>query len=203
MKISRISGLVLLVVIASAAFGDSVTDPKIIIHGVSGSAPAPLCPAQGCTSVGLNFSFEVPNNKTGSGQLFFTNASGRNWTSLTLIENGTVPASAINCVQSLFLSCMTKTLENGSVAIVLSGLQGNNPRNGILAGQSFSIQFACLNKTDCWPGGLEFTAHATAAPEPGTIALMVTGLGAMVSRRKMRKNRGVCDFFHSAKRMSS
>jgi hypothetical protein len=190
MKINRICGLVLLVVMATAmAFGDSVTDPTIIIHGVSSSTPAPLCPAQGCTNVGLNFTFGVPNNKTGSGQLFFTNASGRNWTSLTLIENGTVPASAINCVQSLFLSCTTKTLANGSVAIVLSGLKGNNPRNGILAGQSFSIQFACLNKTDCWPGGLEFTAHATAVPEPGAIALMVTGLGVLVSRRKMWKIR--------------
>jgi hypothetical protein len=190
MKISRICGFVLLVIVASAtAFGDSVTDPKIIIHGVSGGTSALVCPAQGCTNVGLNFSFGVPNNKTGSGQLFFTNASGRNWTSLTLIENGTVPASSISCVQSLFMSCTTKTLENGSVAIVLSGLKGNNPRNGILAGQSFSIQFACLGGSDCWPGGLDFAAHATAAPEPGSIALMVTGLGALVSRRKVwRRN---------------
>jgi hypothetical protein len=189
MKTSPICVLVLLVVVASAmAFGDSVTDPRIIIHGVSGSAPTPLCPAQGCTNVGLNFSFGVPNNKTGSGQLFFTNASGKNWTSLTLIENGTVPASAIHCVQSLFLSCTTQTLANGSVAIVMSGLKGNNPRNGILAGQSFSIQFACINKTDCWPGGLDFTAHATAVPEPDTMALMVTGMSALISLGKIWKN---------------
>jgi len=187
MKMSRICVLVLLVVVGSAlAFGDSINDPKIIIHGVSGNAPTKLCPEGKCTNVGINFSFSVP--KHGTGFLFFTNASGQNWTSLTLTENG-VPASAVSCTQNLFLSCTTKTLENGSVAIVLSGIKGSkNPQIGILKGQSFAIGFACVSGS-CWPGGLEFTAHAGAVPEPGTIALIVTGLGALVSRRKMWKNR--------------
>jgi hypothetical protein len=194
MKISRICVLVMLVVVGSAlAFGDSVNDPKIIIRGVSGNGPTPLlhCPPKGCTPVvGLNFSFSVPNNKIGTGTLFFTNASGKNWTSLTLIENGKVPAADISCNgQNLFLSCTTKTLKDGSVAIVLSGVKGaNNPQVGILNGQNFSIRFQCVG-TSCWPGGLEFTAHASAVPEPGTVALMVTGLGALVSRRKKWKNR--------------
>ncbi|MBZ5548291.1 MAG: PEP-CTERM sorting domain-containing protein [Acidobacteriia bacterium] len=187
MKISRFCVLILLIVLGAAvAFADSVNDPRIIIHGVSGSSPTPLCPAKGCTGVGMNFSFSVP--KHGSGFLFFTNASGKNWTSLTLIENGTVPASAISCIQNLFTSCTTKTLQNGSVEIVLSGIRsGKNPEIGILNGQSFTIGFACLAES-CWPGGLDFTAHAGAAPEPGTVALMLTGLGALVSRRKLWKN---------------
>ena len=191
MKISRFCVLVLLILLGGAlAFGSSVTDPRIIIHGVSGNAPV-HCPPEGCTSVGMNFSFSVPNNPTGSGKLFFTNASGQNWTSLTLIEHGhQVLAADISCQTSLFLSCTATNLENGNVAIVLSGIKGgNNPFNGILNGQSFSIKFACVGRS-CWPGGLDFSAHATAAvPEPGTIALMMTGLGALVSRRKMWKNR--------------
>jgi hypothetical protein len=175
MKISRICVLVLLVAMGSAvAFGDSVTDPTIIIRGVSGSSPSRV-------PVGLNFTFSSP--KGGFGALFFTNASGKNWTSLRLIENG-VPAADITCSTNLFLACTKITLENGSVEIILSGVKGLNPRNGILNGQSFAITFSS------WPKNpVEFTAHAGAIPEPSTIVLIVTGLGGLVSRRTLWKNR--------------
>lgn len=187
MKISQVCAVVLLLVLGSAmAFADSMTDPKIVIHGVNGGNGPLACPPKGCTGVGLDFSFSVP--KRGTGTLYFTNASGKNWTSLSLIETG-VPAADISCKQSLFLNCSTKTLENGSVEILLSGVKhGLNPRTGILAGSSFSITFACVAQS-CWPGGTGFTAHAGTAPEPGTVALMVTGIGALVSRRKMWKSR--------------
>jgi hypothetical protein len=192
MRISRVCVLFLLVIVGSAvAFGTSVNDPKIIIRGVNGSGLSTLthCPPEGCRNVGLNFNFSVPAG--GKGTLFFTNASGQNWTSLTLIEHGhQVLATDISCQTSLFLSCTTKALQNGDVAIVLSGVKGGlNPQKGIASGQSFSIKFACVG-TSCWPGGLDFSAHANATiPEPGTVVLMVTGLGALVSRRKKWKNR--------------
>lgn len=184
MKISRITSLVLLSLLCTTlAFADTIKDPKIVIRGISGNS---ACPAGGCTPVGENFTFSVP--ASGHGTLFFTNASGKNWTSLSLIETG-VPAEAVSCAQSLFLSCSVHTLENGSVEILLAGVKGGNPRNGILAGANFAIGFSCVNDS-CWPGGLNFTSHATAsaAPEPGTVALMVTGLGAIVSRRKRWKD---------------
>jgi hypothetical protein len=184
MKISRLCLLVVLALLCTGlAFADGIKDPKIIIRGVQGGARS--CPPGGCTNVGMNFSFTVPEK--GHGVLFFTNASGKNWTSLKLIEKG-VPAAAISCSQSLFLSCSIRTLEDGSVEILLAGVKGQNPRPGIGNGQSFSINLACVKK-DCWPGGLQFTAHAgTSAPEPGTIALMVTGVGAILSRRKRWKS---------------
>jgi hypothetical protein len=185
MKLSQICAVVLLLTVGSVlAFADGITDPKIVIHGVNGGNIADDC-RQGCINVGDNFSFSVP--KGGSGTLFFTNTSGKNWTSLTLIETGE-PAAAISCVQTLFLNCSTKTLKNGSVEILLSGVNGGshipqNARIGIPNGQSFSISFVCVSKS-CWPGGLQFTGHAGAVPEPGTVAFMLTGAGAIFSRRK-------------------
>jgi len=188
MKISQICAFALLLVVGSAmAFADGINDPKIIIQGANGGSIPEGCGPHGCQGVGVNFSFTIP--KSGKGFLFFTNTSGKNWTSLTLIETG-VPANAISCTQTLFLSCTTKTLKNGSVEILLSGIRGgNNPRNGIRNGQSFDIGFACVGQS-CWTnGGTTMSGHAGTAPEPGTVALMVTGLGAIISRRKLWKRR--------------
>jgi hypothetical protein len=198
MKTSQICAVVLLLVMGSVlAFADGINDPQIVVHGVgSGSGSGPLaCPPSGCQGVGLNFNFSVP--PSGSGTLFFTNKSGVNWTSLALIEvckngNCAVPAADIKCRSYLFQSCTSETLKNGNVEILLSGIKGSlNPDKGIQNGQSFSITFSCVAKS-CLPGGLNFSGHANGAssvPEPGTIALMMTGLGALVSRRKTWKNR--------------
>jgi len=187
MRIFRITALAALaLLLTAAAFGDSINDPKIIIRGVGGSIPGG-CPD--CRGVGMQFSFTSPAK--GAGKLFFTNESGKNWSSLKLIENG-VPAAAISCVQSLFLSCRVTTLKNGSVEILLSGVnhKGDNPRVGILNGGNFVVNFVCQGKGNCWPkGGIDFTAKAFAAPEPATIALMATGVAGMFSRRKRWKSR--------------
>jgi hypothetical protein len=190
MKPSQICECVLLLVVGTAAaFADGINDPKIIIQSASATSST-LGPCEGCTNVGLNFTFGVPAG--GTGKLFFTNESGVNWTSLTLVEQGhQIPAIDINCHSNLFMSCKATDLKNGKVAIVLSGIKGSlNPDRGILDGQSFSIGFSCIGKS-CWPGGLDFVAHAntTSVPEPGTIALMVTGLGAIMSRRGRMKRR--------------
>ena len=188
MKNSRICVLVLLVVLGSAvALADSVKDPTIIIRGTRATSASVLSSCgETFRCVGLNFTFTSPVG--GVGTEFFTNASGKNWTSLTLIENG-VPAADITCKTNLFLSCTKKTLENGSVEMILAGIKGtHNPHNGILNGQNFAIGFFCSG--GCWPkNGLEFTAHAGAVPEPATVALVLTGLGALLSRRKLWKDR--------------
>jgi hypothetical protein len=188
MKISQICAIALLLVLGSAmAFGDGINDPKVIVKGAGGGELIKgQCPL--CVGVGANFSFMAP--ASGSGTLYFTNQSGIYWNSLTLIEKG-VPAADISCHSQLFSSCTTETLKNGSVEILLTNSgQAQWHDKGIPNGANFAIQFSC--KGGCWPGGLQFNGHGSsgvhATPEPGTIALMVTGLG-LITRRKVWKNR--------------
>jgi len=189
MKISQACAVALLLVVGSAlAFGDPIKDPKVIVKGAGGGELV-KGPCPQCVGVGSNFSFNAP--ASGTGVLYFTNESGKNWNSLTLIEKG-VPAADISCNSPLFSSCKTETLKNGSVEILLTNSgKAQWHDKGIPNGANFAIDFSCKN--GCWPGGLQFNGHGSSGiattPEPGTIALMVTGLGALVSRRKVWKNR--------------
>jgi hypothetical protein len=162
----------LVLVTATGAFADSVTDPKIIIRD-------PVCPGSGCIQAQNQFSFQVPGG--GTGAVFFTNASGNNWFNLKLTETG-VPANLITCITDVWAKCTVTTAANGVTTILLSGLGPNFP--GILAGENFSIVFGCeTGRCDPWPGGLQFTAVAN-VPEPGTMALVLTGLGLIVRRKR-------------------
>jgi len=190
-KISQFCALVLLTFVASTlAFADGIQDPKIIIKGAGGSSVTDGKCEQ-CVPVGFNFSFTIP--ASGSGSLFFTNESGKSWNSLEMIESG-VPAADVSCHSSLFASCTVTTLKNGSVEILLTtGGNGRNWKNhGIPEGGNFQIQFACV-KGNCWPGGITVSGHGSTGtiPEPATLGLMVTGIGAIFSRRKIKawKNR--------------
>jgi len=189
MKIAQFCALVLLLVVASAlAFADGIHDPKVIVHGANGGGDVE-CGKHNCMDVGFNFSFKIP--KSGSGALYFTNTSGKNWTSLALIETG-VPAADVSCKEDLFLTCKVETLKNGSVEILMSGIKNQGGQwvaQGIPNGSSFAIVFAC--NSGCWPGGITVGGHGRSGmvPEPGTVALLVTGLGALVSRRKVWRNR--------------
>jgi uncharacterized membrane protein len=179
MKTIRSVTLAALVVLCSLMAFAQHKDPKIIIHGVGGGgAPTKLaiCPRDGCTPVGLSFSFTVNHN--GGRPLFFNNASGQNWISLTLTETG-VPAEEVSCVQTLFLTCTVTAQEDGSVQIVLAGIRGLNPRNGIPADANFSIGFGCVNGS-CWPRGLSFQAQAGTAFRtvdfPGAVSTFLYGI---------------------------
>ena len=179
MKTIRLFTLIALVVLCSLATFAQVKDPKIIIHGTSGGgAPTMLrqCPRTGCTPVGVNFSFTIGHN--GGPPLGFHNDSGQDWTALTLTETG-VPAQDVSCAQTLYLTCTVTAQQDGSTQIVLAGIKGLNPRNGILAGADFTIGFACVNRS-CWPRGLNFTGQATTAFQtvdfPGAVSTFLYGI---------------------------
>lgn len=155
-----------LVLACAAAFANSIPDPRIIIRD-------PVC-GSNCTAVGTHFTFGSPDS--GSGTLLFTNASGVDWSKLQLVETG-VAANAITCsAPHTFASCTVKTNAEGVTTILLSGV--GEGFTGIAAGHSFEIVFGK------WPvGGVDFTATAN-VPEPATLGLVLTGLGAIITRRK-------------------
>jgi hypothetical protein len=157
---------------SAAAYADSINDPRIIIRDPLG------CPTNNCVPVGLSFTFNAPS--AGFGLLHFINTSGVTMSSLILTETG-VAAANISCSANIF-SCGVVAFGQNGAKLVLTAL---GPGGGIPNGNSFEILLSCVNET-CWPGGLQFTATANAVPEPGTMALMLTGLGALLTRRKLR-----------------
>ena len=151
---------------ALAAFANSAPDPIIKVKD-------PTCVSHCNDLFGTHFQFFTP--PSGTGFLTFTNHSGVDWTSLKLVESG-VPAGAITCLSDLF-SCSVFS-SNGSTIILL---KAGGEFSGITNGMTFQIGFQCKN--GCWPGNEKFTATAN-VPEPGAIALVMTGIGGIISRRK-------------------
>jgi len=179
----------LLVVGSVMAFADSSNDPTVIVKGLGNSGV--IGSVDGCQYTCASFFFNFKTPASGSGTLDFTNNTDVTWTSLTLVEHGnSVPLTAISCFASAVFTTCTRALTGngpgGHPELILSG------GTGIAPGGNFAITFKCSG--GCWPGGLSFggaanTPNGIAVPEPGTIALMVTGLSALVSRRKQWQNR--------------
>jgi PEP-CTERM motif len=162
-----------LAVCAAAAHANSINDPRIIVRDPVG------CPSNACvTLTGLTFNFQVPSS--GFGNLHFLNSTGVTFTSLIFTETG-VAAANISCAADVF-SCAVVAFGQNGAKIVLTATGGFT---GIPNGNSFEILLSCVN-SNCWPGGMNIDAAANAVPEPATMALMLTGLGALVTRRKLR-----------------
>ena len=168
MKASRFLVLALFILSCGiAAFANSAPDPIIKIKD-------PTCTSRCADIQGTHFSFSTP--PSGSGVLSFTNQSGVDWTSLKLVESGT-PASAITCITTIFASCSVFSVNGNTVILLKAG----GDFSGITNNMVFTITFTCFK--GCWPGNEKFTA-TTNVPEPGTIALMMTGIGGIITRRK-------------------
>ena len=171
MKLSFLLSLVLFLG-TTTSFAGTVTDPGVIIRKASTCV--------NCTHVGMTFSFTTSGNNGGVFNL--QNVSGSNWFNLKLTETG-VPASAIKCHTNLFAAC-TVTTKNGVTTIMVAGTSRHLP--GIQNLAYFQINLNCppgLNPCKPWPTGVHFQAVAN-VPEPGTIAMVGTGLGILFNRRR-------------------
>jgi hypothetical protein len=170
---TKVGVLGIAVLVCVAATNATSIDPRIIIRDPVG------CPSGNCTPVGLSFGLNVP--PPGTGVLHFLNVSGVTWHNLVLTETG-VAAVNVTCSADVF-SCAVVAFGQNGAQMVLTAVNG---LTGIPSGNSFEIILGCATG-DCptWPVGLDFDAVAN-VPEPGTMALLLTGLGAMFARRKSR-----------------
>lgn len=175
---------VILAMCSVAAYADSSHDPRVIIKGAGLSS-------QTNVQEGLNFQFSLPTNQGPyfTGDLSFSNGGSRAWTTLALFES-TVAAANVTCgASSFFNHCMVFIdAKNPSLTeILFSNTVGfGKLGTGILPGETFTLGFSKGSGPHSWPSGTTFDAVATTAvPEPSTIAFLVTGIGAMFSRRKL------------------
>jgi len=148
-------------------------DPGIIIKD-----PV-VCNPPNCTVItGNSFSFTV--TKLATYNVSFLNSSGANWTGFTFTETG-VAAQNITCTSTIFSCTVNPFGQNGAqlVLTAVAGLPGVIPVGSVL-----EIGLQCL--PTCWPVGLQFNVVAN-TPEPGTMVLLLTGVGAIFVRRKRAK----------------
>jgi hypothetical protein len=150
------------------------------------------CPVSGCGIINtlydhIDFGFNLPSG--GLGQFVITNETIFTWKYLSL----TGPALAhvagpISCSSNLFANCSVSTFNGGGVRILFSGL--GSGFTGILPGENFSFTFSCSAGPCTWKGNQPiygFMASTTATPEPGTMALMLTGIAAIAKAHRLKR----------------
>lgn len=161
----RVLTLTVLVMACAAQLqaGPQPADPRLIMNGghdLTGCTP---------TLVGDDFSFMADG--AGGGQLCFTNNSGQDWTFLQVEAPSPNPSDVITCGGTSFEHCVVLP-QPGDFTIIdfFGGV-------GILPNFSFTIDLG----TSGWPPDGVF--HASANPEPSTLALYLVGLAPLLVRR--------------------
>ncbi|HZR56134.1 MAG TPA: PEP-CTERM sorting domain-containing protein [Terriglobales bacterium] len=174
---------IILAMCSVAAYADSNNDPRVIIKGAG---------LIGNETVGVHehFTFGLPGDKDTpfDGDLSFRNVTSQTWTTLALFESAFGPLQ-IQCNGGGFFNHCMKFADpkNPSLTEILftNTVGYGKLGTGILPGENFTLGFRPVDGTH-WMGDTDFTAVATTAvPEPSTIAFLVTGIGAMFSRRKL------------------
>ena len=157
------------------ALGDSVNSLALSVNSLS------TCPTAGCFSWDPNASAIGFNISSSGGTLAATlHLSTRNGIGLSITGFKIfIPATGLNltCASNIFSTCSVEN-QSRSTVIVFSG-------GTIYPNQHFLFDFGCTTTTSCaWPTEQEvFARSITNVPEPGTMALLLTGIAAALVRR--------------------
>lgn len=178
-----------ILLLSAPAWADSapVGDPRVIIGGGMGSLP-----------VGFTFLFGSPSGSSPATSpctvgnvsvpdCVFQNSTSTTFTSLTLDADVSLPQGAeLECgitIGGPFTACSINTDADGVFATFTGG-------PGVLASGDFSVTVDGWNPdTDFGVGANGMTPPDPGTPEPGTIMLTLTGLGALALalRRRMAR----------------
>ena len=187
-------GVLCLVLMGSSALVRADGIPVDPVMGVRD----PVCVDGECPTVfGTTFSFSSDANGGGINQFRNENTD---WTSLLIdvTTNGgelpSVPSDTITCLTNAFATCQKSDLANGDTAIFLSGMPDDIPVGAVATFNLNDLvngsQPGTVDGTGGWGSGREFDVTANApspVPEPATITLLGVGLGALLAKRKLRR----------------
>ncbi len=173
MKSLRFALVALLILVVVGVARANTTDPQIIIGD----------PTTQSQSVGSTFSFSL--DPSGTAFVVFLNMSGVPWFNIeftTATPTGTITALGGN----FFTSSTILFNSNNTVSILFFGLDSTHL--GILPGNEFFVNMtSSVNQvTTTWVPNATVSAVAN-VPEPATLALFLTGIGAFAARRRLQK----------------
>jgi hypothetical protein len=164
MRVFRLALVLLLISFCALQLSASVSTPsgpQISINAPNGS----------CAPVGLTFLFNADSG--GGGSLCFTNNSPETYWNMEIFVESSFQG-ALTCDGNQWVNCSVNEF-GGFPTVVFWG--GKIPQ-----GASFDIDMSGFSANGLFRGN----ANETAIPEPTTIALIGSGLGALVSWRRRK-----------------
>jgi hypothetical protein len=168
-----------MIVCAGVARADSINNLELSVDGLSGCPADSFCFHWDPSASAIGFT--LPNSD-GTYQSYNVSVGANlDITSLKLLIS--VTGLDISCASNIFVNCAVTTPYPDTTVVSLSG-------GRITPNQYFSLDFGCASGSCSWPGGTSGIAvWGTNVPEPGSMALILTGIGAIAAQRALWKTR--------------